>query len=169
MHNKIENVRSAHKTMGIFTTQQAAEQAMQYISNLFAGDQSRLALIEPEDPELEYKLKNEYSNMGQAAISIHIWSIVISVLVGVGFWGIMYSAGVFMFVHEFWISLMGSVCVFLLIGIIIGVLVAYTPSRNNVIIPVTKAVGEGKWVVISYPNSKAETKAATEYFEKNTA
>ena len=165
MHQKT-SVRSAQRTMGVFSSQQAAEQAVQYISDLYAGDQTRFALIEPNDPLIEDKLKNEYSVMGQGAISIHIWSVVLSLLAGGIFWGVMYSMGYPAFVHEIGISLMGSLCVFLLVGVVIGVLFAYTPGRNKVIIPVREATAKGNWVIVAYPNSKNETQATIDYFSK---
>ncbi len=158
------NVRSARETMGIFSNAQAAEQALQHISSLFAGDQSRVALITPHDPQVESKLKDEFSHMGQNAISVHIWSVVLSVAAGALFWWVLYSMGNPMFVHEAPTAFLGSVCVFLLIGIIIGVLVAYTPKRNGVIEPVKQASAEGKWVIVAYPNSTTELQATKAYF-----
>ncbi len=163
------NVRSARETMGIFTNAQTAEHALQHISTLFAGDQSRVALITPHDPQVESKLKDEFSHMGQAAIIVHLWSVILSVAAGGIFWWIFYSLGNPMFVHEIAISLLGSICVFLLIGILIGCFVAYMPSRNGVIEPTKKAVADGKWVVVAYPTSGTELQAAKNFFKQNLA
>lgn len=157
------SVRSARETMAVFSNAQSAEQALQHVSSLFAGDQSRVALITPHDPQVESKLKDEFSHMGQNAISVHLWSIVLSVAAGALFWWVLYSLGNPMFVHEAPVAFLGSVCVFLLIGIIIGVLVAYTPKRNGVIEPVKQAAAAGKWVVVAYPNSNSELQATKSY------
>lgn len=164
--DKTKKLRSKRKTMGIFTTQQAAEQAKQHLSNLYSGDESKIAFITPDDPDVDAKLKDELTAMGTLGFSVHFISIIVSLILGVAFWGIMYNAGSLMFVHEPVISFMGVVCVFLLIGVIIGVLIAYTPGRNAVIAPVKTAVANGKWVIIAYPQSQSETKATIDYFDK---
>lgn len=164
--DKTSNVRSKRKTMGIFSTQQAAEQAKQHLSNLYSGDDSKIAFITPADPEVDNKLKDELTAMGSSGISVHIISIVVSLVLGVAFWYFMYSSGSLMFVHEALVSFMGVVCVFLLIGVIVGVFIAYTPSRNAIIEPVKNAVANGKWVIIAYPQSKEETAATIDYFNK---
>lgn len=164
--DKTKSVRSKRKTMGVFSTQQAAEQAKQHLSNLFSGDESKIAFITPGDPNVDLKLKDELTAMGSSGISVHIISIIVSLILGVAFWGFMYNAGSLMFVHEALISFMGVVCVFLLIGVIVGVLIAYTPSRNAVIAPVKNAVANGKWVIIAYPQSKEETAATIDYFNQ---
>lgn len=163
---KRKNVRSARETMGFFTTAHTAEQALQHISTLFAGDHSRIALIEPHDPQVESKLKDEFSHMGQAAITVHLWSVVLSVAAGVLFWWVFYAMNIPIFVHEAPTALLGSVCVFLLIGILVGCLVAYMPSRNGVIEPTKQAVAEGKWVIVAYPNSSQELQATKEFFNQ---
>lgn len=164
--DKTKNVRTKRKTMGIFTTQQAAEQAQQHLSKLFSGDDSKIAFITPNDPTADSKLKDEYTAMGRSGITVHLISIIVSLIIGAGFWWYMYNAGSPMFVHEALISFMGVVCVFLLIGVIVGVLIAYTPRGNAVIAPVKNAIENGKWVIIAYPKSKAETAAIIDYFDK---
>lgn len=162
--DKRKNIRSARETMGVFTNAQAAEQALQHVASLFSGDNTRVALIEPHDPNVESKLKDEFSHMGQAAIAVHLWSVVLSVAAGVLFWWAFYAMGMPVFVHEAPTALLGSVCVFLLIGVLAGCFVAYMPSRNGVIEPTKKAVAEGKWVLVAYPNSGAEINATKSYF-----
>lgn len=163
---KRKNVRSARETMGVFTSAQAAEQALQHVAALFSGDNTRVALIEPHDPHVESKLKDEFSYMGQAAIAVHLWSVVLSVGAGVVFWWALYTMGMPIFVHEAPTALLGSVCVFLLIGILAGCFVAYKPSRNGVIEPTKKAVAEGKWVLVAYPNSGSEINATKAFFDQ---
>lgn len=163
---KRKNVRSARETMGFFTTADSAEQAFKHLSTLFAGDQSRVALIEPHDPQVESKLKDEFSHMGQAAITVHLWSVVLSVAAGILFWWFFYAMDMPIFVHEAPTALLGSICVFLLIGILIGCLVAYMPSRNGVIEPTKKAIADGKWVIVAYPNSTNELQATKAYFNQ---
>lgn len=164
--DKTKNVRSKRKTMGIFTTQQAAEQAKQHLSNLFSGDDSKIAFITPGDPSVDSKLKDELTAMGSSGFSVHFITVIVSLILGVVFWAIMYNAGSLMFIHEPLISFMGVVCVFLLIGVIVGVLIAYTPGRNAVIGTVKRAIENGKWVIIAYPQSKEETAATIDYFNK---
>lgn len=164
--DKTKNVRTKRKTMSVFTTQQAAEQAKQHLSNLFSGDESKIAFITPGDPDVDSKLKDELTAMGSSGFSMHFISVIVSLILGGAFWAVMYNAGSLMFVHEPLVSFMGVVCVFLLIGVIVGVLIAYTPSRNAVIGPVKNAVANGKWVIIAYPQSKSEIKATIDYFDK---
>lgn len=161
---KTKNLRSASKTMGVFTSGDSAEQAVKELSQILSDDTSRIILVEPHDPALEAKLKNEYTHMGQAAISAHIWSAVLGVLVGVVFWAMLYYSNIPMFVHEATTSLLGSICVFLLIGVLVGCLVAYMPSGNNIIRPTKEAAENGQWVVMAYPVSSREKKAAVAYF-----
>lgn len=164
--DKKTTIRSARNTMGFFTNEQTATQALQHITDLFQGDQSRVSLINPNDPHIETKLKDEYSVMGQAAIAVHIWSVVLSVAAGVAFWAVFYQLGWPVFVHEATTALLGSVCVFLLIGILIGCLVAYRPGRNGVIHPAREAAAKGKWILIAYPNSTSELEATTRYLQE---
>ena len=161
---KTKNLRSANKTMGVFPSGDSAEKAAKELSHILSDDASRIILVEPNDPALETKLKNEYSHMGQAAISAHIWSAVLGVLVGVVFWAMLYYSNIPMFVHEAPTALLGSICVFLLIGVLVGCLVAYMPSGNNIIRPTKEAAANGKWVVMAYPISSREKKAAVAYF-----
>ncbi len=167
--NNTNNLLSQHKTLGVFTTQQAAEQAKQDVSTLLAGDTSRVIFIEPSDPKatVDNKLENEYTSMGQTGIFKPILiSTVISMIIAVAIWAYMYKAGSYMFVHEVWISLMGAICVFLVIGVMFGVAVAYASGRNSIIMPVKQTLANGKWVVIAYPKNESEAKVAIDYFKK---
>lgn len=164
--DKKKNIRSARETMAIFDTADGANQALAHISTLFSGDASRIALIHPDDPHIESKLKDEYSYMGQSAIAMHLWSIVLSVAAGVGFWAFFYNMGLPIFVYEAPTALLGSICVFLLIGVLVGCLVAYRPGRTGVIHPARQAIASGKWVLVTYPNSSSERDATKHYFQQ---
>ena len=122
----MKNARSKRKTMSIFGTQQAAEQAKQHLTTLYAGDETKIAFITPEDPQIDSKLKDELTAMGSSGFTVHFITIIICLILGIGFWAYMYQAESLMFITEPAISFMGVVCVFLLIGVTIGVLIAYT-------------------------------------------
>lgn len=163
---KTKNLRSANKTMKVFDSETHAEQAVKDLSHILSNDSSRIILVEPNDPALEDKLKNEYTYMGQAAIATHIWSAVIGVTLGAFFWAILYYLKVPLFVYEAPTALLGSICVFLLIGVLIGCIMAYMPKSNNIIQPTEKASSSGKWVVMAYPTSSRESKAAVAYLSQ---
>lgn len=163
---KTKHLRSANKTMGIFTSEDHASQAVKQLSLILSNDASRIILVEPNDPALEDKLKNEYTHMGQAAIATHLWSALIGVTIGAIFWATLYYLKVPIFVHEAPTALLGSICVFLLIGVLIGCVMAYMPKGNSIIQPTEKAVSNGKWVVMAYPISSRESKAAMAYFSQ---
>ncbi len=157
--------RASRKTMAVFSSLKQAEEVQKHVTEqIFGGDSKRVALIEPDDPQLDVKLQTEFTQMGHIAVASHIWSAIIGIAVGAGLWGIFYLFKNPIVVNEVATSLLGFICVCLLIGVLIGCVIAYMPSQD-VLSPTRNAIEEGKWVVVAYPDTASEAKEAIHYFQ----
>lgn len=153
------------KIAGIFSNEEAAENAFDTLNRDSQFKQSNLKQVPPHDPHFDQKIEPEDKNIGKTLLKTHLIFAVGGVVVGILISSLLLFLELsFMqvYVFETYIAI-SVICLF--IAMLAAGFTSIRPDHDPLINDVRKATRAGKWVLIVHTDDSDKASKAKELMQ----